>query len=587
VKMEKIIFFAPHASIWVHAFPEALVADALASSGYSIMYVGCRGVLSQRCTTFDARGLQLDVEEELRSKVCRACIAAQNRLQRHFGYAKVDLEDHISTTEIKLIDAHIDGQDLSALLELSIEGIPVGRYASYETLLTFKKRDLLFNEEERRNYLAYLRGCIITLTAFKRVFASVPPGALITYNSLYATNRTVSSFAESLGAKAYTLHAGPNFSNRLQTLVIARRSTFSHLQRLLELWPIFRELPCPPEVARFVSNHLLEVLRGRSAFVYSAPTKGYISVRNRFQIGSDRKLLLATMSSYDERFAAEIIGVRPPLERVMFESQVDWIQWLVNYVGDRDDLFLVIRPHPRDFPNKRESRLSDHARLLQETLRFLPENVVVNWPADSIALYDFVAEVDVLLNGWSSSGKEFAMLGIPVVSYSASVLTYPADLVTIGETPTEYANAIEQALTEGWSLELVRKAYRWLALEHVYSVVDISDGFARSETSSRESILRRLSNRIRAKFQPGWREERECRARPKPVAQSALIIDVLRRRAKSVADVRQLPVVSEAAETDALINELQRLADVLLLNSRQLSPLARGILGLKKQATEP
>jgi len=32
---------APHAAIWVHAFPEALLAESLAKNGHEIIYVTC------------------------------------------------------------------------------------------------------------------------------------------------------------------------------------------------------------------------------------------------------------------------------------------------------------------------------------------------------------------------------------------------------------------------------------------------------------------------------------------------------------------------------------------------------------------
>src|SRR5690606_6941171 len=92
------------------------------------------------------------------------------------------------------------------------------------------------------------------------------------------------------------------------------------------------------------------------------------------------------------------------------------------------DLFLIIRVHPREFPNKRDSLKSDHALELEQTLSELPENVRVNWPSDNISLYDLAQIMDVCLNSWSTAGKEMGTLGIPVVLYSADLVFYPADL---------------------------------------------------------------------------------------------------------------------------------------------------------------
>ena len=47
--MAKILFFAPHTAIWVFAFPEALVAEALAEHGHDIVHVGCGEIYRRFC----------------------------------------------------------------------------------------------------------------------------------------------------------------------------------------------------------------------------------------------------------------------------------------------------------------------------------------------------------------------------------------------------------------------------------------------------------------------------------------------------------------------------------------------------------
>ena len=45
------------------------------------------------------------------------------------------------------------------------------------------------------------------------------------------------------------------------------------------------------------------------------------------------------MSSDDERFGGEIIGVVPSTDGLLFAKQVDWIRALIEYVEARPDLF--------------------------------------------------------------------------------------------------------------------------------------------------------------------------------------------------------------------------------------------------------
>src|SRR5262249_27070023 len=157
----------------------------------------------------------------------------------------------------------------------------------------------------------------------------------------------------------------------------------------------------------------------------------------------------------------------------LFKTQIDWLQFLLSFLAERSDLFLIVRIHPREFPNKREQVQSHHARRLKEALSQLPANVAVNWPSDGISMYDLVDQTDMFLNSWSSVGKEMSLLGIPVVIYSPELPFYPQDLNYCGFTVKEYVHAIEQALDDGWSFERSRRAYRWSALEFHHAPIYI------------------------------------------------------------------------------------------------------------------
>ena len=133
------------------------------------------------------------------------------------------------------------------------------------------------------------------------------------------------------------------------------------------------------------------------------------------------------------------------------------IRALIGYVEGKENLALIIRVHPREFPNKREGVLSEHARILQAVLAGLPPNVKVNWPTDHVSLYDLANIADVFANGWSTAGKEMAWLGLPVVLYSNDLTLYPPSLNYVGTTKPEYFRQIEQALNDGWDPERIRK----------------------------------------------------------------------------------------------------------------------------------
>jgi hypothetical protein len=327
-------------------------------------------------------------------------------------------------------------------------------------------------------------------------------------------------------------------------------------------------MACDAPTMQRITDHFLVLFRGGSIFGYSSRTRGSSNgLRERFGASPGQRILVAAMSSYDELFAAETAGARPSLPQ-LFPRQVDWIRALVEFVRQRKDLLLVIRVHPREFPNKREGVKSEHAALLEAALADLPPNVRVNWPGDKVSLYDLANEASAFLTAWSSVGKEMATLGLPVVTYCPQLLLYPAALHEAATTLPDYHAAIERALASGWSLERVRKAYRWLAVEHRHGVVDIADGYAHREGSFVERVWRRLSRTIHPGLESrleGAAQWLDCVRRPRRLAEAAAIAQLVSSGGRTPLELKEPQVdgPSREEETRALKRELGRMRAAL------------------------
>jgi hypothetical protein len=219
------------------------------------------------------------------------------------------------------------------------------------------------------------------------------------------------------------------------------------------------------------------------------------NIKEFFGVKEGQKVLLATMSSNDEEFAALMSGVDRGGENLLFKTQTCWINFLISHIKSRSDLFLIIRPHPREFPNKREGKKSDYATIFPELFENLPSNIACNMPEDAVSTFDFLNDVDLILNCSSSVGKEFSMMGLPVLSYAKELIPYPSNLNFYANTLDSYKAAIDHAILEGMSFDRIRQTYRWLALEINYALIDI--GSAKNiQESSEMTILKRISRKV-------------------------------------------------------------------------------------------
>jgi hypothetical protein len=558
--VERVLFFSPHAGIWQHAFPEALVAESVRRAGAEVVQINCDGGFASYCVVMASRGVAEDASVEAKRAVCSACRRNRDVMRRDFAFRSYDFDSILGTADERRIATILETARPEAITELVVDGIRVGQAALYEYLIAHKRAQGGFTTAEWLAFRPRLENVVRSLLAAQRIVEREQPTRIAIYNTLYSVNAMWRSVGDQRGIPVYVLHAGPNLSRRLQTLMIARDSTTLAMYRLVEQSRAQAGWPANATELATVTDHFVEVLRGQNVFAYSA-AKSHDDWRARLGIRPDQKLLVATMSSYDEYVAAHAVGEQPGEDGLLFPTQIAWIRALVAWIRDKPDRFLLIRVHPREFPNKREARKSQHAQQLEQALVDLPANVRVNWPDDKLSLYDIAEYTDVVLNAWSSAGKEMALLGRPVVVYCPSLLMYAPEINTVAETHAAYFAAIERELAEPWSFERIRKAYRWCAIEYVRTIANIGDGFAYSEARA-TSFLGRVRN---AAFTlPGARQAYDLWNRPTDLDEGARLAELLLSGKQSLLDIPAPRIeVDIAAETAAIRRELRRIYDAL------------------------
>ena len=66
----------------MHAFPEALVADAIREAGGEITYVTCGGAFSSFCVAMAAHGLKVSSPAEKKERLEEVVVRLKDRVQR-------------------------------------------------------------------------------------------------------------------------------------------------------------------------------------------------------------------------------------------------------------------------------------------------------------------------------------------------------------------------------------------------------------------------------------------------------------------------------------------------------------------------
>jgi len=490
----QIINFSPYSFINVHSYPESIVCKALSDKGHNIIQIRCKGIYKKNCISMSAAGLWYDSPVEEKAKVCSECKSKSNTLKSIFGFDVVYVDDFITEKDYDLVNDITERVDKDSWSELMFENIPIGKYASYEFLLNRKISTMTLDDLLMPEYRAALSNALVTAIVALKIISKYSPDRVITYNNLYSCNHVFSAICANHNSSIYSLHAGSHHKYRVSEMTIFKDYIDQSLTNRTEAWHQYAQSPIENKKIEKVYEHIEALLEAKSPWVYSIKSQGKSvgELKNKLHVPEGAKVLLATMASGDERFAAALVDALPQYEIPFFETQVNWIEYLIKWATGRPDIFLIIRVHPREFPNKREPILSTQASTLLNSFNDLPDNVIVNWPNDNISLHDLVKIVDVGLNATSTSGLELLMFGIPVVIYdSAQLFSYPREFNYVAQNRFDYERKIDNALSDGISFNHIVNVFRWLSYRSDIVSIDIASNYRVKHT-----LFRRIFNKI-------------------------------------------------------------------------------------------
>jgi hypothetical protein len=451
---------------------------AMTQQGHSTEVIRCDGIFATHCTAMSGVNVGFESSELQKWTVCRTCRKRSQILDNGFEFGSFNFENQMDPNDLEIAKQITSNCDVYNWSDFMFRGFPVGAIAAYEILLNHKIDSRALPNSVWNEYRSSLTNTVLVVIVAERILRQTRPDRVVVYNSLYALNNAYVHVARSLGIPTFTLQGGPHISQKLNTLTCY--SDPSEIFSAAHAPEVSEWLACPIDTTSLsiVSQHLRHLLLGESAFAYSsAPDPlSQSSMLKNLNISTDQPVFTALLSSEDEFFAASIANVIPiqnDFTRV-FESQTEWIKWLISFASKYPEIQVVFRVHPRMFPNKREGKIAPYVKELMDIFSETPANVHINWPTDNVSLYDLMQYTDVVLNYRSSAGVEMMSYGLPVVlPGNYHVFSSPPGLCLTATDKQNYEDLIFQALDEGWSLENVRKTFRWLGFLLCSTVVEV------------------------------------------------------------------------------------------------------------------
>ncbi len=401
--------------------------------------------------------------------MCRECRLARNRLPggeipESFAETFLHPEDRIQA------QAYIAGLKPESWQDSTIDEVPLASYASYEFLLARKINDPLVPAELWSEFTTYVHNTFLTFRIAQRALRALKPDRVILYNTLYGPNRVWQHLAEGSGIPTYSIHGGHDMSKYHDTLMVYRDDNRQVLLAQSSETAEALQRPISGDDVRSVGLALRAQLEARTVWVYSKAHEKLHprDVRERLGIRPRSTVVLAPLASADERYASSVLRLEAFNQApTTFADQAAWIEGLFALCIERPELDVIVRLHPRMFPNRRENQLARSAEVILSLLEKRPRNLIANTPDHHLSLTDILQVTDVGLNGTSTVGLQMLSFGIPVVIHDSHLLfSFPAQIGLSVTDSDLYGAALDEALSIGWSLETSMLAFRWLNFLH-------------------------------------------------------------------------------------------------------------------------
>jgi hypothetical protein len=473
----RVAWFAPNAGNWVTFRLEHRVCNAMADLGHDVTMIQCDSVLDEYCQVMLPAGLLPDSPRSAKRAVCRDCQFNANLGRATSRYATAWLSSYLDDRDRAWVDEALTEVDQGNWSDVHWDGLPIGRYAAYTTLLHYKERSVTDSAASWTEYLADLRGCLLTLRAMPRIAESIDPTHAATYNALYPANRVFCEWLVARGAVLLNVGGGPTVPRRYASASVyddfTSSQTMTRSPSFAESWTV----PVSDIEVAHVADHIAHLMSAADPWVYSAAAsrRPAADIRGQLGLALDRPVVVVLIGSLDESRAVEVVGAEltPPGG---YSDVLEFLRMAVVTAREAPELDFVFRLHPRMAPNRREGLASPDLATVVELLADLPTNAVLNRPEDGLSLYDVLQIADAGMNHTSTSGLEFLAFGVPLAHYDpARAHFYPAAMADVAarEDSAGLTAATRAAAARGFSLDSAIRAYRVLAALQMRSVVHL------------------------------------------------------------------------------------------------------------------
>ncbi|MGA7294793.1 MAG: hypothetical protein WBW85_19825 [Terriglobales bacterium] len=431
------------------------MAKACQVRGATVQYLLCDGLLPECDQHWDSK-----TNYPRPIDLCQRCQAAAKSNLTELGFPYRWLGDFVSQPEKSAAFAWAQELKPAEFRQASFQGSPLGQWVLSSVISYFRQYPPdLNNWHVVSVYRGFLFSAAIVATGLRNYLDANPIDAALLFNGRQSITRVALEIFRERGIRLLT-HERAEY-NRGHLNVKPNAHCMSP-EPFKAFWSDWGEVPLNREGLTAALKWLVQRRYGANlAWIpFNKSSGGDSSLKTKLNLGQNKRLWVLFTSSTDE-----VAG--DPLMQGPYESQAAWVRDVIQWVGLRDDVELVVKVHPNLGGNYYIGKAVDELRIYQQMNSALPPNVRIVLPEDSVSAYALAEDADVGLTFGSTIGLEMAMLGKPVLLASRALYEHGSQILTL-RSKEALPDLLERCLHSSPKREIQREAFR-LAYYYIFA----------------------------------------------------------------------------------------------------------------------
>lgn len=466
-----IVQFTPYFSMWNSSGLEYSLAKSISNfSKVKILY--CDSFLEKYCIAHSAEHLSINSSENNKLKICVKCKTQRNIYNSNsYNIEFIKIDDYINYDLVDKIN--LSKFTKEELISFKIKGISVGKICLFELLLENHKDTLIFNSLTRKLIQTKIKQIILFHSAIEKIYSENKFDVSISVNGYYYLSHFFNEFNKTKNLRVFSVANSNNFRFCRKHLRIYKNHQLDEQALIKKTWNSYDNIPIFKksiiQCLLLVKSNLLK----EHSHAFSSALKKNFSVRDFFNIPADKKLVLISLSSGSEIFAVQVVSERFKFQnKHKFKNQIDFLKFIKKNFSNNKEIFFIVRLHPRLYKEKKPDELKKILNLNLDKAY----NIKLNTPDQNISAFNFIGQVDLLINSWSTLALDFGIFGISNITIFPDYTSYPRNCMVTIKSKKDLLYKIKNISIKN-SIHLSKQCLRFRIVDQEYGSINFENLF--------------------------------------------------------------------------------------------------------------